>query len=89
LTARNRLPISMVPLVSWGENHGALADSLRTAGEMFENRVRLRSALLQSILPPITFIVVLFMAFWLASAMLMPLVHLISDLSGGHVKLFH
>ncbi len=52
LTTRRRLPVSLVSLVSWGENDGALADSLRTAGEMFENRVRLRSVLLQSILPP-------------------------------------
>ena len=41
------------------------------------------SALLQSILPPIAFIVVLLTAFWLVSALLGPLVHLIVDLSAG------
>jgi type II secretory pathway component PulF len=77
------MPKSLAPLVSWGEAQGALPDAFRTAGEMFENRVQLRSALLQSILPPIAFIIVLLIAFWLVTAMMGPLVQLITDLSGG------
>jgi type II secretory pathway component PulF len=77
------MPKSLAPLVSWGEAQGALPDAFRTAGEMFENRVQLRSALLQSILPPIAFIIVLLIAFWLVKAMMGPLVQLITDLSGG------
>jgi type II secretory pathway component PulF len=77
------MPASLGPLVQWGETHGALPDAFRTAGEMFENRVKLRSALLQSILPPIAFIVVMLVALFLVSAMFMPLIKLITDFSGG------
>jgi type II secretory pathway component PulF len=83
LSTTRRLPASLIPLVSWGENQGALPEAFRTASEMFENRIQLRSVLLQSILPPIAFIVVLLLAFWLIGAMLLPMVHLINDLSGG------
>jgi type IV pilus assembly protein PilC len=86
LSTETEMPKSLAPLVSWGEAQGALPDAFRTAGEMFENRVQLRSTLLQSILPPIAFIVVLLTAFWLVSALMGPLVHLITDLSGGGHK---
>jgi len=88
LNSESGMPKSLAPLVGWGEAHGELPDAFRTAGEMFENRVQLRSALLQSILPPIAFIIVLLIAFWLVTAMMGPLVHLITDLSsgGGHKK---
>jgi type II secretory pathway component PulF len=86
LKTESGMPKSLAPLISWGEDKGALPDAFRTAGEMFDSRVQLRSALLQSVLPPIAFIVVLLVAFWLISAMMGPLVHLIFDLSGGGAK---
>ncbi len=42
LAARPRLPASLVPIVRWGERVGALPEALNAAGDMFENRVRLR-----------------------------------------------
>ena len=88
LYSLNDMPASLAALVQWGESHGALPDAFRTASEMFENRVKLRSALLQSILPPVAFILVMLMAFFLVTAMFLPLVKLITDLSGGSIKLF-
>ncbi len=47
------LPLSVVPLVRWGEQTGLLGESLTSAAEMLEGRLRLRSHLLVQILPPL------------------------------------
>jgi type II secretory pathway component PulF len=52
------LPLSIVPLVRWGEQTGSLADGLRSAAEMLEGRLRLKSLLLIQIFPPLIFILV-------------------------------
>ncbi|HTQ39612.1 MAG TPA: type II secretion system F family protein, partial [Pirellulales bacterium] len=77
------LPASLRPLLRWGEEHGALAEALDSSAEMFETRVQLRAALLRSILPPVAFIFIAMSILLLLNAMLMPLMKLITDLSGG------
>jgi type II secretory pathway component PulF len=52
------LPLSIVPLIHWGEKEDALAEALRTASEMLEGRLRVRSGLLVLILPPAVFVLV-------------------------------
>jgi type II secretory pathway component PulF len=52
------LPLSIVPLIHWGEQHESLAEALRTAAEMLEGRLRVRSDLLIQVLPPFVFVLV-------------------------------
>jgi len=52
------LPLSIVPLVRWGEQSGALAAALRSAAEMIEGRLGMRSRLLIQIVPPVVFVLV-------------------------------
>jgi type II secretory pathway component PulF len=52
------LPLSIVPLVRWGEQNDLLADGLKSASEMLEGRLRMRSLLLVQIFPPLIFILV-------------------------------
>jgi type II secretory pathway component PulF len=52
------LPLSVVPLVRWGEQTGLLGESLASAAEMLEGRLRARSLLLVQVLPPLILIVV-------------------------------
>jgi type IV pilus assembly protein PilC len=52
------LPLSIVPLIHWGEEHDALPEACRSAAEMLEGRLRLRSDLLVQVLPPFIFVIV-------------------------------
>jgi general secretion pathway protein F len=75
------LPLSIVPLVRWGEQHDALSDSLRAAAEMIEGRLKLRTAVLVQVIPPFVFVVVGMMIVAGISAMFLPLISLIRGLS--------
>jgi type II secretory pathway component PulF len=52
------LPLSIVPLVHWGERQGALAEALRAAAEMLEGRLRMKTAMLGQVIPPVIFVFV-------------------------------
>ena len=78
-TSAQRLPASLLPIVRWGEDAGALPEALRTAGEMFENRVRVRAIFLQSVLPPILFVLVALGALALLNALIAPMIDLIGN----------
>jgi type II secretory pathway component PulF len=75
------LPVSIVPLIHWGEQHGLLADGLRSAAEMIEGRLNLRSDLLVQIVPPVTLILVGWMAVSMMLALFLPLISLIQGLT--------
>ena len=76
-----RLPRSLVPLLRAGEQSGALPDALRTIGDMFENRVRLRLQLIEVAFPPILFVIIGFGAVAVLNALIAPLIDLIYHLS--------
>jgi type II secretory pathway component PulF len=50
------LPLSIVPLIRWGEMQGVPEDGLRAAAEMLEGRLRVRSVLAIHVLPPLVFL---------------------------------
>jgi type II secretory pathway component PulF len=52
------LPVSIVPLVHWGERHNTLAEGLRSAAEMIEGRLKFRTGLLAQVIPPVIFLLV-------------------------------
>jgi type II secretory pathway component PulF len=81
LTQRPRLPTSLIPLLRWGEKSGLLAEAFRAGREMFEMRVRVRSLLLQSILPPMLLIALGCTVGFFLIALFMPLIGLIQGLS--------
>jgi type II secretory pathway component PulF len=76
-----RLPSSLVPLLHWGERAGVLAEALAAGRAMFESRLKTRTWLLQSILPPIVFIVVGSWFLFVVGALFLPLVSMIQGLS--------
>jgi type IV pilus assembly protein PilC len=76
------LPLSIAPLVRWGEQHDSLDEALRSAAEMIESRLRLRTTLLAQVVPPLVFV---FVAICVAStfvSLFLPLISLIQGLSG-------
>lgn len=69
IESTDTLPETITPLLRWGERCGNLPQGFQTVAEMFENRLRLRVALIRSILPPVAFITVAIGALWLTNAM--------------------
>jgi type II secretory pathway component PulF len=75
------LPLSIVPLVRWGEQNDSLPDGLKSAAEMLEGRLRMRSLILIQILPPLVFILVGLMAMSFITAVMSTMFTMISGLS--------
>jgi type II secretory pathway component PulF len=48
---------SLRTFATWGSEHGALADALRAARRLFEDRFALQVQLMRLILPPIAFLI--------------------------------
>jgi type IV pilus assembly protein PilC len=81
LAAAPRLPASLVPLVRWGEKTHTLGDALRSAADLFLERIRLRSMLLRSISPPLVFILVAAVVGFVVMSLFLPLLSLIQGLA--------
>ncbi len=75
------LPVSLIPVIDWGEKSGAAADAFRTGQEMLAERARRRATLLQSVIPPLLFLLVGSVLQFVLIAMFLPMINLISHLS--------
>jgi len=75
------LPVSLVPLVRWGERNGVLDEAFGTAKELFDRRVHVRALMLQSILPPILFVIIACSVVMVLGALFAPLTNLVIGLS--------
>jgi general secretion pathway protein F len=75
-----RLPTSMAPLLRWGLNAARLDEAFLCCAEMFEGRVRMRAALLRSVLPPFVFLMAATLALALIVGYVGPLIALIQNL---------
>ncbi len=75
------LPLSIVPLIRCGEQNDSLDASLRSAAEMLENRLRVRSNVLVQIVPPLVFVLVGVSIASAVLALFLPLMSLIQGLS--------
>jgi general secretion pathway protein F len=81
LSTSREAPNSLIPLLRWGEEKGMLAEAFGTGCQMLEARVRVRSLLLQSILPPILFIAIGCCVLFVVGALFAPLVNMLGNLS--------
>lgn len=81
MSAQRGMPRSFVPLIRWGEQTGTLADALSAGSDMFQNRVRRRSLLLQLILPPALFIAIACAVLFVVTSLFLPVISLIQGLS--------
>jgi len=79
---RRQFPASMVPLVEWGQRTPALPDAFRATTEMFEGRTLSQGSLLEAVLLPIMFLFIITFIGLLVIALFMPLIKLITCLSG-------
>ncbi len=77
-----RLPPLLVPFVSAGEQTRSLSGALLTLSDLYVERVRQRAALYRSILPPVLFILVGFLAVWVIGGLMLPLIALVDAIGG-------
>jgi type II secretory pathway component PulF len=75
------LPLSIAPLVRWGEQQDCLGDALRWAAEMLEGRLRLRAGMLVQVIPPVVFVLIGVMAISLVGVIAGTLLPLIRGLT--------
>jgi general secretion pathway protein F len=80
LVRQRTLPLSVVPLVRWGERNGTLAEALRSAAEMIEGRLAMTTDMVVQILPPILLIFVGAMSLSMVLGMFLPLVSFMQGL---------
>ncbi|HAY80786.1 MAG TPA: hypothetical protein DCY79_13345 [Planctomycetaceae bacterium] len=74
------MPPSFVPFIAWGETANSLGESFEALADMYEERVRVRSALLRTMVPPLVFVAVLLVVGWVAFSLFLPLLSLIISL---------
>ncbi len=72
---------TLVALVAWGERHGLLADALRIAAELFDDRIEQQASLMRRLLPPMALVAVATLVFFVVVGLMLPLVKLIEGLS--------
>jgi type II secretory pathway component PulF len=80
LASGRPLPVSIAPLIRWGEKVESLPEAFSTGKEIFGRRVRIRACMLHSILPPSLFIVLAATVGLVVIGLFTPLVSLISGL---------
>ena len=81
--AEARFPDSLTALVAWGQQKTCLAEAFRAAAEAFEARTNSQSALLNMLVLPVIYMIIVTFVGFMILALIMPLISLISNLSGG------
>ena len=79
---RTRFPSDLAQILSWGEGQQSMAEAMHIAGEMFEGRARLHTTFVMAVVTPLAFIVVVWGLGLLVIGLFMPLIKLITELSG-------
>lgn len=74
------VPASFLPFVRWGEASNSLGEAFDSLADMFEERVRVRSALIRALVPPLVFIFVALVIGWAIFSLFMPTFSLFSML---------
>jgi type II secretory pathway component PulF len=81
LASQRRFPPSMMPLLDWGQRASAMGDAFRASAEMLHGRVQTQGIFLDTVLLPITFLLIaLFIGFFIV-AMFLPMISLVQVLT--------
>lgn len=82
ISRRPIFPRGLAQILRWAEKHQGLADSLHMAGELFEARARAQASFAGTVLSVIALIAILLGAALVVMGLFLPLISLISRLSG-------
>jgi type II secretory pathway component PulF len=79
---RGQLPAGLARLLQWSADQGAIADILHMAGEMFEARARGQATFAGTVMAVLSVVLVLWGIFTVVGGLMLPMITLISKLSG-------
>jgi general secretion pathway protein F len=82
MAAQVHFPTGLPRLLRWAQGHGAIAEILHTAGEMFEARARGQATFAGTVVAVLSIIFVLWGIFTVIIGLMLPMITLISRLSG-------
>ncbi len=82
MAERRLFPVGLPRLVRWGERQGSLTEVLHMAGEMFEPRASAHATFAGTVLGVLSVLLILWGLFTVIVGLMLPLVNLISKLSG-------
>jgi type II secretory pathway component PulF len=82
-------PPSILPFVTWGENTTALPQAFSSAHELYEGRANSQTTSFMAIVVPLTFLTIVVFAGLSVLSLFMPLVSLITSLTGGGHRAGH
>lgn len=82
LARSRRFPPRMEPLVRWGERTSALPEALRAAAEMFEGQVVVQGNFLETMILPLTCLLIVSQVLLFVGGLVAPLLFLITRLAG-------
>jgi type II secretory pathway component PulF len=77
-----QFPPSLAFQLTWGHRHSALPETCEAAAEMFADRAAAQLNLVRIVVPPLVFLIVIGTFVSLISATVLPMISLISKLSG-------
>jgi type II secretory pathway component PulF len=81
---QRRFPPSLIPFVQWGEKEAAVPEAFSCANELYEGRAKGQTTSFMAIVLPIMFLLIFVFAALAIIALFMPLISLITSLTGGH-----
>jgi type II secretory pathway component PulF len=80
---QRQFPPSLIPFIAWGEKETALPEAFSCANELYEGRTNGQTTSFIAILLPIMFFFVIVFVGLMVIAIFMPLISLITSLTGG------
>jgi type II secretory pathway component PulF len=84
IAARKRFSLELRPLIELGERASILGDAFQSAADLFEGRANTQGHTLGTILLPCAFLFIICFYGVFVIALFMPLISLITHLTGGH-----
>ncbi len=76
-----QFPATMIPMIAWGQRTSALPDAFQASAEVFEGNVQTHGALMETVMTPIAFLIVIGFVSMFVLSMFLPLITLIESLS--------
>ncbi len=82
MSSRPELPLGLARLLRWATKQNAIAEILHMAGEMFEARAKSQALFAGTVMAVLSVVIVLWGVFSVVGGLMLPMVTLISKLSG-------
>ena len=76
-------PDSFTAFIAWGQRKACVAEAFREVAEVFEGRANSQSSLLNVLVPPVIYMILITFIGFTILALMMPLMSMMFCLSGG------